>query len=207
MPLDLEQLVELDDAAMALATGHEHVAQGVDLAMEVVHGLFAGGAVGDHHLDGHPPVPGDLPGPVNGSHTPLANQLLDEVIGARVGEALCAWPRTTRTARSLPPAWKHDGGSTPIGRGGWCVHAPGCRAVGGRCVKLHPAACAGTLDLTVAAVRGEMDGEATAARRHHVALAKQHAFHAQTVDLRSIRASQVDQVASRRKVLDLEVLA
>ena len=52
-----------------------------------------------------------------------------------------------------------------------------------------------------------MDGEATAARRDHVALAKQHSLHPQAVDLGSVGASQVDQVANRRKVLDLEVLA
>ena len=46
MAVDLEEVVELDDAGVALAAGHQQAAEGLDLAVEVVDGLVAGGAVG-----------------------------------------------------------------------------------------------------------------------------------------------------------------
>ncbi len=52
-----------------------------------------------------------------------------------------------------------------------------------------------------------MDDEVAVARRDHVALAQRHLLDAQTVDLGAVGASQVDQVAEGRLVLDLEMLA
>ena len=67
---------------MAFPGGHQHVAEGLDLAVEVVDRLVAGRAVGEHHLDRHPPVAGELPGPVDLSHSPFTDLLLDQVVGA-----------------------------------------------------------------------------------------------------------------------------
>ena len=53
----------------------------------------------------------------------------------------------------------------------------------------------------------EMDDEGAVSRRDHVAFAQSHVRDAQAIDLGSIGASQVDQVAKRRPVFDLEMLA
>ena len=52
-----------------------------------------------------------------------------------------------------------------------------------------------------------MDHERAVARRDHVSLAQQHPLDAQAVDLGPVGASQIDQMAERGLVLDLEMFA
>ena len=68
---------------MALAAGHQQVAEDLDLAAEVAVGLLADRAVGADHLDGDRPVPRELPGAKDLAHAAAADPFLDQVVGVR----------------------------------------------------------------------------------------------------------------------------
>src|SRR5271157_2286480 len=196
--LDLEQLVELDDARVALAAGHEHVAQGADLTVEVVQGFLAGRAVGDHHLDRDPPVAGDLPCPVDGSHAPLADHFLDEVVGTGLGELL---------PPGLALGAEQGGDQRPQSRQHRCHFRRLCRGEGHTLLELDPTAGAAVPQAGVVPAAGVVDGKRAVAGGDQVTLAEQDPFDPQAVDFGAIGASKVDQVAQGWKVFELEVLA
>ena len=83
--------------------GHQQVLEDRHLAAEVVLGLVAGGAGGDHHLDGDRPVGRELAGEVDLAHPAAADRLLDQVVGVGRGELLAAARRRPGRARGGRP--------------------------------------------------------------------------------------------------------
>jgi hypothetical protein len=71
---------------MASTAWHQHIAESLDFAMEVVEGFLAHRTARDHHLDRHPPISRELSGTVNLTHSSFANQLFDQIVGTGLGE-------------------------------------------------------------------------------------------------------------------------
>lgn len=182
---DLEEFVKLDDARVALAAGHEHVAQRLDLAVEIVQGLFAGRAVGDHHLDRNPPVAGDLPRPVNGSHPPLTNQLFDEIIGTGLREIPPPGVAFRAERRGHRPRVRQKQRSLLRIGGAW----------GHVLIKLNSAPCATITRSRLGPASYVVDGKGAITSRDEITLAEQHPLDPQAIDLGAVGTSQVDQVA------------
>src|SRR5262249_41560914 len=146
-----------------------------------------------HHLDGDGAVLRKLPCSKDLAHSTPTYPFLDQVVGGRLGEpkpaglALLAEPDAAlgvrpndlgRRARNSP-ADRDPPRPTRTPRKSW-----------------------GTLR-----VIQEMADECAASRRDHIAFTQGHVSDAQAVHLGSVGASEVDQVAKRGFVFDLEMLA
>ena len=168
---------------MALAAGHQQVAKDLDLALEVAVGLLADGAIGAHHLDGDRPVLRELPGAEDLAHAAAADPFLDQVVGMGLGEfqaprlAIGAKPGVRRLARWADPSRRAAEVGLVLDRDPLAAPA--------QVAKHSPSP----------ETSAELDDERAVAGRDDVAIAEQHPLDAKAVDLRSVGAAQVSQVA------------
>ncbi len=180
---------------MALATGHQQIPKDFHLSPEVALRLVPKAAVGAHHLDGDRSVLGQLPGPEDLSHTAAANPFLDQIVGMGLREL-----HTPRLAILAQP----DSIGVVAGSIGDTRRRPRHRILDGGPFSATRAGCH---VFPVTGSLGEMHDERAVTGRDHVPLAELNPLDAQSVNLRPVRAPQIDEVAQWWLILDPEVFA